>query len=589
MLEGTPEYNPTSPKPVNNEIDKQSEPPKRKLRDLIPQRLKGLFQRKLPVVEQQIITPLVESSSAPVQEQVPPPTVETVTPKVTAIEKSSIFPESFGQPDVRQTIAVPLAGQEKQQALETKLSPSQAVVPEGETSPIHPDIEEGARYVLEKKLVDSVRIGNTAGIKYSIRELGDAWKQAQKAANGSFELTPEGRKAIPERVRGICAQHMQEGLAEIYKVAEFGIQEGWEHSIAGEPERVAELYQIADEFQIPLTYVPSQGEASAGSNAPAVLITTSEQAIAYMQEVIDRNLPRGIHGILKQLSYQVGEGLLKQLPDYEQKIERWVDVMQKRGWIVTDEPTTPVIGEEKLGLFTRQVNRAEIRHLIDQAVSDNLAKGARRISEMVGFQVKSGWLDPLSTWGTPENIALYAEAGKRYGLTHKEGVTVENSTVNADKYFDPAELPARIREAVIQNFPAGLEAIQNRHLSNIRSGDTSQIDYIEKTLEQYIGMAGEYGITVNPDKLRDAMTSHITPDNLQQGVAERLNEVKVDLKKADYLAVSVHSREAEELRRFVHDRGFDGKVDFSELDRYLQETATGTPQLTTGTDNKTFT
>lgn len=455
------------------------------------------------------------------------------------------------------------------------------LVGKADHSPIHPDIEEGARHILEEELVRMVRIGSTAGIEVGIRALGKAWIQAQKAAGATFELTFEGRQEIPWRVREICAQHISEGLAQKYSVTGFLVGAGREQSITDGPQSVAELFQVADEFQIPLSYLPAKEGVQPTGNTLAVLITTSEQALAHMQEVIDRNLPRGIHGIIESLGVQVGKGLLRDLPDYEQRIERWVDIMEQRGWTVVDQPVNATVeGEAQPGLLPRQVNRAEIRQLVDQAIRYNLAKGARNISEMVGFGVKSGWFNPLQTWGTLENIALYTKAGEKYGLTHFGGITVENGGMNPDLYFDPRELPRHIKEAVKRNLPDGLRTIEARHLQNVREGSIGQIELGERTLEQYVQLAEEYEVHINPDNLRQKMTEHVTVDNLKQGVRARMIAVRDALRKANYNGVSVYTKEAEEFRRFVHERGFGRQIDFSELDQYLEQTATQAPRLT---------
>ncbi len=546
MSEGAPEYSSKQIQPPVNERAEQTKP--RNFPDF-PSRLKELFQRKKSKPESKITGSSVAPDKATEVRQISPIVAESTISQIQSSEQS----------------------QQVDQAIEI----------EGATNSIHPDIEEGARYVLEKKLIDSVRIGSTIGIKVGIRELSDAWKRAQMAANARFEFTPEGKQEVPERIRRICSEHMQEGLAKIYDVAEFGIQKGWESSIRDEPNKVADFYKTADEFQIPLTYSPPQPEARVGGNSLATVITTREQAVDYMQQVIDRNLPQGIKGIIDSLGYQVGQGLLKDVPDYEERVERWIDIMQKRGWTVVDQPTAPVIGEDKPGLLERHINRVEIRQLIDQAIRDNLAQGARKISEMVGHQVKTGWYDPISTWGSPENIALYTEAGQRYGLTHRGGVTAENGDVNPNMYFDPTELPSHVQEAVRQNLPTGIEAISARHIYNIRSGDASQIEFTERTMEQYINLAGEYGVSVDPEQLRTSMTSHLTQENLQQGVSERINTVRTALRKAGYS--ELYSRDAEKFRKFVYDRGFGDKVDFTGLDKYLHETATEVPRLTEGT------
>lgn len=590
MSEGMLESNPIQPQPASNESNNPgSEQTKaRSIRDFIPQRLKGLFNRQQPENKQRLTAPNTESASS-LHEEREPSTTEPVNTPMTSQEESSQVQGEVDTPHQPAADKVSVTDQIATMATQVGTTEQRSLTQVGETSPVHPDIEEGAKHILEKKLVDAVSIGNTAGIEVSIRQLAEAWEHAQKAANSTFELTPEGKLVIPERVKQICLDHMQDGLSSIYKVAEYSIQTGLEHSITTEPERVAGLYKIADEFQIPLVYSPPQPEISATENALAVTITTREEALTHIQEVIDKNLPRGVQGLVKQLGFQVGQGLLNQMPDYEQRLERWVDIMQSRGWTVVDQPATPLMGEEEPGLIPRQVNRAEIRQLVDQAVSENLAKGAKKISEMVAFKVKLGWFDPLSAWGTPENIALYTEAGQRYGLTHKGGLTAETGAiVDPDKYFDPTELPAHIKVAVIQNLPAGLEAIQKTHLSNIHLGDAEQIEFSERTLDQYLSLANEYGISVNSQQLKDAMASHITSGSLQQGVVGRLNAMREALRKANYFAVSGYSRKAEQFRKFVYDRGFDDKVDFSELDRYLQETATEIPRLTASADDKTL-
>ena len=467
--------------------------------------------------------------------------------------------------------------------LNTSLNSSHNIghIDEVDGSPIHPDIEEGVRHILEEQLVEMTRTGNVAGIKLGIIALGDAWKQAQKASGDALELTDEGKQEIPARVRKICAQHLSEGLAQIYSVADFGIKEGWEGSIESEPKRVARLFQIADEFQIPISCIPSQDGAANRSMAP---ITSSEQALSYMQGLIDRNLPEGLLGIVKTLGFQVSQGLLKELPDYEKRIERWISIMEKRGWTVVDQPVTPIAeGETREGLVPMQVNKAEVRQLVDEVVYANLAKGASYISEMVAFQVKTGWINPLKFWGSPENITLYTEAGKQYGLAHSGGiVSKDNKVVNPDLYFDPTTLPEQIRSAVKKHLPEGIEAIEAQHLQSIGEGDVEQIELSEKTLEEYVNLAVEYDVQMAPDRLRRRMSEHIVVANLQRGVKARVAAVKEALRRANYIDVSVQSRKAEQFRRFVHERGFDDQVDFTELDSYLKETATKAPQLSSG-------
>lgn len=437
------------------------------------------------------------------------------------------------------------------------------VAAEPGVSPIHPDIEEGARNLLEDELVKSVKIGSPVGMRLAIKELASAWERAQKAANQTFELTPEGRQELPAKVKEICEENLREGLASVYRTAAFEIKSGWEHSIKDEPKRVAELFAVAQEFQIPLTYAPEPEREQTG-NLPTVLITTGEQAATYMEQVIDRNLPQGIHGIIKMAGFKVSQGSLKELPDYEKELEKWIEIMQHRGWKVVDaEPPPPVIGEEKPGLLPRQVNRAEVRQLLDQAVRDNLEKGMAGIPKSAAFLVKGGWPNPVS--GARENIALYTEAAQRYGLT-----------------FDQDAISQQLKEAITENLPAGLEHIGEWHLKNVRDGYPSQIKYHEQLSDDYIALAKEYGVAIDEAKLKAQMKSHITTDNLREGVKSRIQAIRDALRKGSSLSIHVETTRADDFRRYVAEQGFDSEVDFSELDLYQTETATQSPLLTAG-------
>lgn len=450
-----------------------------------------------------------------------------------------------------------------------------------EGAPIHPDIEAGASHVLEERLVDAVSTGNDAGIRVGIRDLSEAWIQAQKAADSSFEFTPEGREQIPGQVKAICGQHLQQGIGRVYVVAGWEVSKGLEFAIEEEPKRIEALFGIADEFGIPISYLPEEGQVQPTSNTPAVPITNVDQAKSYMQEVINRNLPKGIKGLIQTLGSQVSLGFLQQLPEFEENIEKWIGIMQQRGYTVVDEPTPfPIEGEEAQALLKREVNRFEVRQLIDQAVKGNLAKGADRISRMVAFNVKNGLSNPTSTWGSAENIALYTEAGEKYDLTNENSPTARNSEVDSTMYFDPTKLPEMVRKAVTENLQAGLEAIGKHHLSSIRSGDAGHTMYQEGVMDEYIGLAEGYEVTINGDELKQTLASHIIVDNLQQGVVGRITAIREALRQAKYSAVSISAKDAEEYRKFVAERGFTNQVDFSSLDMYLKETATQVPQLT---------
>lgn len=543
--------------PINNKAGGGEVLKRKGLGSIIPQRLRELFNR---------------GGSKKAHQDVPPEPVD-----------------SFESEADKPTPLSPTVAHEPQQISinanftpePTRGKPREELTTEQDASPIHPDIEIGALHVFEKRLIDNIKIGSITGMEIDIRDLANAWEQAQKAANASFELTPEGQLVMPEKVKEICESHLQEGLASIIEVTEFEVKSGWERGITDELERVAKVFQVAREFEIPLIYTPRPEGEQAEAKTPVVTITTDRQAADYLQSVIDRNLPKGLHSLIEHVGYRVRKGLLSQLPDQEQSIEKWIKYMQQRGWIVVDQPAlTLVIGEEKPGLFVREINRGELRQLIEQQVRNNLAKGARYNVEMVSFKVEHGFSDPLSYFGSQETIDLYAEAGRQYGLTHQGGMVSEDTRFDPDLYFDPEQLPTLIQDAVKKVIPKGLAYLQHFHLEHIRSGNVNGIIFTEKTLKEYMQLAEKYEVPVNSDKIMSNIAGHINTDNLMEGVKSRIAAVREDIRKAHYTGVSVESRRAEEFRKFVHDRGFDTKIDFSELDKYLEETATQAPRLT---------
>ena len=452
---------------------------------------------------------------------------------------------------------------------------------EGDNSVIHPDIEEGARYVLEDNLIKMVKTGNAAGIKICIRSLGQVWQQAQKAAKADFELTPEGRKEMPSKVKEICVRHLSDGLANIFSSAATGVRFGLEYSIEHDPTSIRDLFNIAEEFKISLSYLHQHGEVYPAGNDLAVIINTPDQALAHLQEIIDGNLPGGLLNKVASIGIQVGNGLLEKLPDYEKQIEKWIGIMEQRGWTIMDDSSI-IATEEGIQQegSPRRLNRADIRQLIDQEVYNNLATGAKFIAQMVAYNIRCGSANPLEIWGNPENIALYRETGERFGLIKKAGVVDDNSEVNKNLYFNPDSITDLVRDAVRVNIDTGIQTIMHHHLEEIRKGDVEQIELHEATLERYIDLGREFDVPLNAEKLRLIIKRQLTPENLQQGVRSWEEKVKEDLRIAYYLGVSVHPRKAELFRQYVEKLGLGKKVAFLTLDHYFEETATNVPRLT---------
>jgi hypothetical protein len=442
---------------------------------------------------------------------------------------------------------------------------------------IHSDIEAGMQETLENRLAQAVRIGSIAGIQVSMRDLLEAWKHAQTAANARFEpAVGAGEWVLPDKVREICRRHLQEGLESVFGVTKFEVISGAATGIVDEPKKVGQLYDVAAEFGIPLTFIPKQIAEAGEENKPAVVLTSKEQAIAYLNTIIELNLPQGLNRLVREVGYSTADGLLANLPHNKEKIEEWISVMERRGWQVVDQPQNAISDEGRSGILPRQINRAEIRQLIDQMVKDNLIAGSRYIADMVAYNVGSGYPDPLSTWGNRGNIALYVEAAEKYGLVQGR----DEGTSRSEGVLDFDNIQQQVTEAVSHNLPAGLSAIVARHLQGVRVGDISQVNFAEQTLAQYHELAKVYGVGVSADQSTASLRSHITAENLSAGVATLMASIKDQVRKGEYSFLSLEARRAEDLRRFVSQNGLNAAVDFSGLDGYMKETATQLPQLT---------
>jgi hypothetical protein len=123
----------------------------------------------------------------------------------------------------------------------------------------------------------------------------------------------------------------------------------------------------------------------------------------------------------------------------------------------------------------------------------------------------------------------------------------------------------------------------DNHLRSVRCGDGGLIDYNEDTLDQYVGLSEEYNVPINPDKLKTSMKDQINSENLNAGVTHLITAIKEALRTANYSGVSAYSHAAENFRHYVHVHSLGGLVDFTEMDKYLTETATNTPRLTEST------
>ncbi|MEO6508815.1 MAG: hypothetical protein ABIO02_02585, partial [Patescibacteria group bacterium] len=345
----------------------ESQPQKRRMMDLFSAKVRSLFDKiqSTNKTEKKSNTSLTIVEGQPEQNTIPSDTEEGARHQ---LESKLVESIEVGNP-----------AQSNSTSLE---------IPEvqPEDSLVHPDIEEGARHQLEDKLVNSIQIGSPAGIEMAIKAIAEAYRQAQLAAGVGFELTEEGKKEIPRRVAELCTQHMSAGLHSIFESAAFGASEGIIYNIQKGPERVEALFKIADELGVNLTYhIPQEGVVPS-ETALVPVISDKDAALHHVQEVIDRHLPQGIKGQIDSLAYLVASGRLNELPKREAQIEEWIQLMEQRGYKVVDHEThNPVEGEAQPAILPREVNKAEVRKLIDQAVKENISKGVKDLVSTVEY------------------------------------------------------------------------------------------------------------------------------------------------------------------------------------------------------------
>ena len=454
------------------------------------------------------------------------------------------------------------------------------VVSEEEGSPIHPDIEAGARVQIEQKLVDAVRDGSPAGIRIAIHNYGRAFEQGARAAHSQFELTPEGQKVLPERLKAILERHILEGIQNIVEMSIYRAGAGRTDAFEDAQNRLMEFLKIASDYDIGFSFTPQSTQPDEETLLPIGTLTSVDQIIDYTQEKMVEALPKGLAEIIDNFRYRVSSGRLNPalIEDFNQKIEKWLEVMQKHGWEVVDHPTPyPVQGDRAPETVVREVNKAEIRQLQEQLIKDNLAKGVADIMRHLEWKIKNGRFDPLDTL---IGIQTYVDMAQKYGLTQSGGLTARDSTINPEDYFDPSQIPQQVTQIVKDNLPLGLESLVESHLRSIQRGFGGLARLDERTVGEYGKLASQYGVSMNEAELRDRMSQHITPEFLQMGISERLRELRDAVQAGNYLSVSACAIKAEEFEHFINEVGMSEQVDLSPLRQYMQETATDKPRLT---------
>ncbi|MEO6508571.1 MAG: hypothetical protein ABIO02_01330, partial [Patescibacteria group bacterium] len=186
-----------------------------------------------------------------------------------------------------------------------------------------------------------------------------------------------------------------------------------------------------------------------------------------------------------------------------------------------------------------------------------------------------------------EKIALYKKAAEEYGLGSHDALSTIPPTTFAESFVDTSQIERDIEEAIKNNLPTGISELVANHLRYLQHGKINLLSYSSKIMEEYLVLAKKYDLPVDPIKVRQEILSHMTAENLRAGVLYHLEQLKEEIREARYTAVNLRAKEVEEFRKFVREQGFEGKVDFSSLDKYMDETATQLPQLDAGRVNHT--
>ncbi len=439
---------------------------------------------------------------------------------------------------------------------------SREIIPNAGEKDLHPDIKAGIDTIAHTKIAKAIRGG------YSVAGLGNAarnFKDTLAAAEAT--LTAEGQ----QHYSGVAYEEVQaslhEGLARAVQNVSYYTGLGIAHTSAF--REIENLFDLAGKLGIDISFVPEK-EEGVPSGAILAPLRTKEEVLAYCQDLVNKNLVRGVEGKLRHLKFDLGRGNFSEA-EFDKGIEEWLAFMQQNGYEVIDEEVSEEISADLTtkGILVRKINKADVRKLKEEVIKNNLVSGLEHLLETSAYNIKSGYRNPLDALKNAKD--KYAQEGEKRGLVDRQ-----SPTFISGGHFNPDRLPEEITKIVKKNFTKGLEAILKRFSLHIQNGDIKLIDWISQTVEEYFKMAEEAGVEVeNKEEVREYLKSCVSAENLQAAVDSVLGKVKDYLRDGDIHLAKFLGTQIKDIRRFVHDKGFDGQVDFSAADKYLKEVNLG--------------
>ena len=401
------------------------------------------------------------------------------------------------------------------------------------------------KIAIDPQLIDAIRTGKTIAIEEGMKSLQESTKEGFKEA---------------------LSLHLSKALEALYVSSAYEVDQGSKSPIESGAQRIADMFLLAQANGISLSCALEVGGSS-------ITITSSDQALAFLRDVINSHLSKGIQGLVSSLADEVKTGVLEELVNYENKIEEWLALMKARGFIVIDDMTR-ISQDGNVLVGPQQVNTAVIRMLVEKAIKDNLKIGCDYIVSQIAQNVRMGISNPLQKIGTSQNVSLYVDAAEKYGLLKKD---VLASDPNAPLYINPDVLKQGLLHAVEDNLLQGFIAIREAYLKSIAIGDASVVQYREEVFEEYVRLVEEYKAPLDINQMKESMKACLGFENLQKGIKACIQAIEDSLARSNHLQMRIQVNKAEKFKAFIAQKGLEAKIDFSELSGYIAESKAQLP------------
>lgn len=462
----------------------------------------------------------------------------------------------------------------------TAPSTSQAVEVVGTKAPIHPDIEEGMRKIIDEKVKQYARWGMVDSIPRLGEQFSEGVNMASAASNSDLELTEESKQALRRKMTEIVNNNLGVGLKDVIDSARSSVEIGIDpaRKLERVSQQIRNIFKVAEQTGTKVSFMPeidTKGAEDEKGNIPVIVLTEEQQVLAYAQDLLERSVLKGIEYNIKDLGKSVSLGIIK-IDRFNAEVSSQIAFLHDRGFEVVDDETdidVPNPEEAKNALIPRKINRSEIRKLRDQAIKDNLAKGVTRSIEMVGDSIKHGSVNPFSGF-EPEHIGRIIDTGVRYGLVDRNLTTLTDGNI-----FNPDLIDTEVKKVVSGNMTEGVQVFVKSCVSDVREGNVSFLDSQDKWIELYVLIGEKYGVLVDRNILREQIRSQVTQETIQQGIGSIIRKIRGYVREGQFYMAKLQARQGDSLKQYALKNGILGNVDLSELDKYIEEVGIDLPRL----------